>query len=97
MRKRDCYHSIALVDLSDGVWIAGKPPSEEVADLLTRYGVTHREPSGPQPEPLVQDDDRDWSEAPRPPGEDETSAACYAPLIKVGARPPRCGEVRGHQ
>jgi hypothetical protein len=52
----------------DGAWIAGKPPSEEVADLLTRYGITPGEPSGPQPEPLVQDDDHDWSEAPRPLG-----------------------------
>jgi ankyrin repeat protein len=48
----------------DGAWIAGKPPSEEVADLLTHYGITPGEPSGPQPEPLVQDDNHDWSEAP---------------------------------
>ena len=24
----------------DGVWVTGKPPSEEVADLLMRYGIT---------------------------------------------------------
>jgi Ankyrin repeats (3 copies) len=48
----------------DGVWSTGKPPSEEVADLLTRYGVTHGEPSGPQPEPQDQGDDHDRSEAP---------------------------------
>jgi ankyrin repeat protein len=48
----------------DGAWIAGKPPCEEVADLLTHYGITPGEPAGPQPEPLVQDDDHDRSEAP---------------------------------
>ena len=50
----------------DGAWISGKPPSEEVADLLTHYGITPGEPSGPQPEPLIQDDDHDHdrSEAP---------------------------------
>jgi Ankyrin repeats (many copies) len=36
---------------TDGVWITGKPPSEEVADLLTRYGITPDEPAGSQPEP----------------------------------------------
>ena len=34
-----------------GVWVTGKPPSEEVADLLTRYGITPGEPAGSQPEP----------------------------------------------
>ena len=28
------------------VWVPGKPPSEEVADLLLRYGITAREPAG---------------------------------------------------
>jgi hypothetical protein len=30
------------------VWISGKPPSEEVADLLRRFGVTPDEPAGQQ-------------------------------------------------
>ena len=38
----------------DGAWITGKPPSEEVADLLMRYGITPGEPAGPQPEPQDQ-------------------------------------------
>jgi ankyrin repeat protein len=29
------------------VWISGKPPSEEVADLLLRYGITPGEPTAP--------------------------------------------------
>ena len=29
------------------VWVAGKPPSEEVADLLQRYGITPDEPAEP--------------------------------------------------
>jgi ankyrin repeat protein len=41
----------------DGAWITGKPPSEEVADLLMGYGITPGEPAGPQAEP--QDDDHD--------------------------------------
>ena len=48
----------------DGVWVTGKPPSEEVADLLRHYGITPGEPSGPQPEPQDQGDDHDRSEAP---------------------------------
>jgi ankyrin repeat protein len=28
------------------VWVSGKPPSEEVADLLLRYGITADEPAG---------------------------------------------------
>jgi ankyrin repeat protein len=52
----------------DGAWITGKPPSEEVADLLMSYGITPGEPAGPQPEPQDQDDGHDWGEAPRPLG-----------------------------
>jgi ankyrin repeat protein len=37
----------------DGVWISGKPPSEEVSDLLRGYGVT---PDG-EPEPGPGDED----------------------------------------
>ena len=48
----------------DGAWIAGKPPSEEVADLLMHYGITPDEPAGPQPEPQDREDDHDRSEAP---------------------------------
>jgi len=43
----------------DGVWITGKPPSEEVGDLLMSYGIT---PAGPQSESQDQDDDHDRSE-----------------------------------
>ncbi len=45
----------------DGVWITGKPPSEEVGDLLMRYGIT---PAGPESESQDQDDDHDRSAAP---------------------------------
>jgi hypothetical protein len=38
------------------VWISGKPPSEEVADLLERHGITPGPASGQQP---GQDDDPD--------------------------------------
>jgi ankyrin repeat protein len=33
----------------DDVWISGKPPSEEVAQLLLHYGISPAEPTGPQP------------------------------------------------
>jgi ankyrin repeat protein len=51
---------------TDGVWIAGKPPSDEVADLLLHYGITPGEPAGPPPEPQDEDsdDDHDRGEAP---------------------------------
>ena len=49
----------------DDVWITGKPPSEEVASLLMRYGITPGEPAGPQAEHQDQADDHDRSEAPR--------------------------------
>ena len=52
----------------DGVWVTGKPPSEEVADLLMHYGITPGEPARRQPEPPDGDNDRDFdddrSEAP---------------------------------
>ncbi len=32
-----------------GVWISGKPPSEEVMDLLRRYGITPDEPAAQRP------------------------------------------------
>jgi Ankyrin repeat len=32
------------------VWVAGKPPSEDVADLLQRYGITPDEPEDDQPD-----------------------------------------------
>ena len=37
----------------DGVWISGKPPSEEVIDLLRGYGIT------PDDEPELRTDDED--------------------------------------
>ena len=33
----------------DGVWISGKPPSEEVIDLLRGYGITPDDEPGPGP------------------------------------------------
>jgi ankyrin repeat protein len=32
----------------DGVWVSGKPPSEEVMDLLRSYGITPDESPGPE-------------------------------------------------
>lgn len=37
----------------EGVWISGKPPSEEVIDLLRRYGITPDEPTEQQPNDLI--------------------------------------------
>ena len=34
----------------DGVWISGKPPSEEVIDLLRGYGITPDDEDGPRDE-----------------------------------------------
>jgi len=48
----------------DGVWITGKPPSEDVADLLTRYGITPGESAGPAAETQDEDDEDDRSGAP---------------------------------
>jgi ankyrin repeat protein len=48
----------------DGVWVTGKPPSEEVADLLVHYGITPDEGAGPPAEPQDQGHDRDRSEPP---------------------------------
>ena len=45
------------------MWISGKPPSEEVADLLLRHGITPGDASG---QPPGQDDQ---GEAPGPPGD----------------------------
>ena len=45
-----------------GGWVTGKPPSEEVADLLTRYGIGPAdlaEPAGSQPQPQDDDEDED--------------------------------------
>ena len=44
------------------MWITGKPPSEEVGDLLMSYGIT---PAGPESESQDQDDDHDRSEPAR--------------------------------
>ena len=49
---------------TDGVWITGKPPSEEVADLLMSYGITPGEPAGRPSEPVDQDDHHDRGEPP---------------------------------
>jgi hypothetical protein len=34
----------------DGVWIAGKPPSEDVAELLLSYGISPDNGAEPKPE-----------------------------------------------
>ena len=47
-----------------GVWVTGKPPSEEVADLLLRYGITPGEPAVTPSEPQDQDDNHDRSGPP---------------------------------
>ena len=44
-----------------GVWVSGKPPGEDVADLLLRHGITPGDASG---QPPGQDDDQ--GEAPGP-------------------------------
>ena len=49
---------------TDGVWITGKAPSEEVADLLMSYGITPGEPAGRPSEPVDQDDHHDRGEPP---------------------------------
>ncbi len=33
-----------------GAWITGKPPSEQIMDLVQRYGITPDEPAGHQPD-----------------------------------------------
>ena len=38
----------------EGVWIPGKPPSEEVMDLLRRYGIGPDDSAQPPPEDLEQ-------------------------------------------
>ena len=38
------------------VWVPGKPPSEELADVLVRYGITGDEPSGDEPADDQPDD-----------------------------------------
>ena len=44
------------------VWVAGKPPSEEVAGLLLRYGIAPGEPDDQQP--VVQGEDPDEAHGP---------------------------------
>ncbi|MGD0706324.1 MAG: ankyrin repeat domain-containing protein [Trebonia sp.] len=46
------------------VWVSGKPPSEEVADLLLRYGITAGEPAGEQ----TAGQDHDPAGSPEVPG-----------------------------
>jgi ankyrin repeat protein len=50
----------------DGVWITGKPPSDEVAELLMHYGITPGEPAGPQSESQEEEEGNghDGGEAP---------------------------------
>jgi ankyrin repeat protein len=48
----------------DDVWISGKPPGEDVADLLLRYGITPGEPAGQQPAGQGEDQ----AGVPGPPG-----------------------------
>ncbi|HEX9527450.1 MAG TPA: hypothetical protein VF951_08125 [Streptosporangiaceae bacterium] len=39
----------------EGVWIPGKPPSEEVMDLLRRYGISPSDSAEPQPEDVTEE------------------------------------------
>ncbi len=39
----------------EGVWIPGKPPSEEVMDLLRRYGIGPSDSAEPQPEDATEE------------------------------------------
>src|SRR5216683_1701516 len=39
----------------EGVWIPGKPPSEEVMDLLRRYGIGPSDSAEPQPEDVTEE------------------------------------------
>ena len=51
-----------LIDVGaslDGVWVSGKPPSEEVAELLLRSGVTPGHAAAQQPGDQNQDDGQD--------------------------------------
>ena len=51
------------------VWISGKPPSEEVAELLLRHGVTPRQTAAQQPGDQAEDQQaEDQDEAPGPAG-----------------------------
>ena len=51
----------------DGVWVSGKPPGEEVAELLIRHGVTPAETTVAQ-QPDDQDEAEDQEETPGPVG-----------------------------
>ena len=57
----------------DGVWVSGKPPSEEVAGLLLRFGVTPGQTAAQQP--------GDQDEAPE---EDQDGDAQQAPGLEPG-------------
>ena len=51
----------------DGVWVSGKPPSEEIAELLFRHGVTPAQTTvGQQPDD--QDEAEDQEDTPGPVG-----------------------------
>jgi SnoaL-like domain len=47
---------------TDGIWIAGKPPSEEIADLLTSYGIAPDEPADPPSEAGETREDSDTAD-----------------------------------
>jgi ankyrin repeat protein len=50
------------------VWVASKPPSDEVAQVLLRYGVTPGQAAAQQPGGEDKDRDEDQEETPRPGG-----------------------------
>jgi ankyrin repeat protein len=52
----------------ENVWVSGKPPSEEVAQLLLRSGVTPGETAAQQPGDQDEGQDEDQEETPRPTG-----------------------------
>jgi ankyrin repeat protein len=66
-----------------GVWVPGKPPSEEVADLLLRYGISTGEPAGRR----SGDQDHDQAEAPEVSGSSGSSGSPGAGVM---------AEIAGH-
>lgn len=49
-----------------GVWIPGKPPSEDVMALLRSYGITPDEPDDQQPDDQAADDQADYDQQEEP-------------------------------
>ena len=85
----------------DGVWITGKPPSEEVAELLRHYGITPGEPTQQRAaQPAEPQDPADETQAPRSVGTRGDGRGRPPPrsrLPRRGSRPARIPPApRGH-